>query len=115
MKVSGLFYNAKTFKDVLAGTVIFEEGASGTEMFGVVEGEVEVRLPNGAVRRLGPNTSDFRCLGLLVCAASRVLYLFLSLFSWRRCRFAGMGGARVSRRAWRAVPRSAAPAGGAVL
>jgi CRP/FNR family cyclic AMP-dependent transcriptional regulator len=55
MKVPGLFYNAKTFKDVLAGTVIFEEGAIGTEMFGVVEGEVEVRLPNGAVRRLGPD------------------------------------------------------------
>jgi CRP/FNR family transcriptional regulator, cyclic AMP receptor protein len=55
MKVPGLFYNAKTFKDVPAGTVIFEEGASGTEMFGIVEGEVEVRLRNGAVRRLGPD------------------------------------------------------------
>ena len=30
MKVPGLFHNAKTFKDVPAGTVIFEEGASGT-------------------------------------------------------------------------------------
>lgn len=55
MKVPGLFYNAKTFKDVPAGTVIFEEGTSGTEMFGVVDGEVEVRLPNGAVRTLGPD------------------------------------------------------------
>ena len=54
MKVPGLFHNAKSFKDVPAGTVIFEGGASGTEMFGVVEGEVEVRLPNGAVRTLGP-------------------------------------------------------------
>ena len=55
MLVSGLFAHAKTIKDVPAGTVIFEEGASGTEMFGVVEGEVEVRLPNGAVRKLGPD------------------------------------------------------------
>lgn len=55
MKVTGLFYNAKTFKDAPTGTLIFEEGASGTEMFGIVEGEVEVRLPNGAVRRLGPD------------------------------------------------------------
>jgi CRP/FNR family transcriptional regulator, cyclic AMP receptor protein len=55
MTVPGLFFNAKIFKDVPAGMVIFEEGASGTEMFGVVEGEVEVRLPNGAVRRLGPD------------------------------------------------------------
>ena len=55
MKVPGLFHNAKTFKDVPAGTVIFEAGTSGTEMFGVVAGEVEVRLPNGAVRKLGPD------------------------------------------------------------
>jgi CRP-like cAMP-binding protein len=55
MSVPGLFYNAQTFKDAPAGTVIFEEGSSGTEMFGVVEGEVEVRLPNGATRRLGPD------------------------------------------------------------
>ena len=55
MKVTGIFHNAKTFKDAPAGTLIFEEGASGTEMFGVVEGEVEVRLPDGTVRRLGPD------------------------------------------------------------
>jgi CRP-like cAMP-binding protein len=55
MTVPGLFYNAKTYMDAPAGTVIFEEGSSGAEMFGVVEGEVEVRLPNGMVRRLGPN------------------------------------------------------------
>ena len=55
MKVPGLFLNAKTIHEVPAGTLIFEAGASGTEMFGIVEGEVEVRLPNGAVRRLGPD------------------------------------------------------------
>jgi CRP/FNR family transcriptional regulator, cyclic AMP receptor protein len=55
MKVPGVFYNAKSFRDVPAGTVIFEEGASGAEMYGIVEGEVEVRLPGGAVSRLGPD------------------------------------------------------------
>jgi CRP/FNR family transcriptional regulator, cyclic AMP receptor protein len=55
MKIPGVFYNAKSFRDVSAGTVIFEEGASGAEMFGVVEGAVEMRLPNGAVHRLGPD------------------------------------------------------------
>src|SRR5262249_56279037 len=55
MKLPGLFLNAKTFQEVPAGTLIFEAGASGTAMFGIVEGEVEVRLPNGAVRRLGPD------------------------------------------------------------
>src|SRR6516164_2996983 len=54
MNLPGLFLNAKTFQEVPAGTLIFEAGATGTVMFGVVEGEVEVRLPNGAVRRLGP-------------------------------------------------------------
>ena len=29
MKVPGVFYNAQSFKDVPAGTIIFEEGASG--------------------------------------------------------------------------------------
>jgi CRP/FNR family transcriptional regulator, cyclic AMP receptor protein len=55
MKLRGLFLNAKTFREVPAGTMIFEAGSSGTEMYGVVEGEVEIRLPNGAVRRLGPD------------------------------------------------------------
>jgi hypothetical protein len=55
MKVPGVFYNAKSFKDVPAGTTIFEEGTSGAEMFGIVEGEVDMRLPNGAVHRLGPD------------------------------------------------------------
>ena len=55
MKIPGVFYNAKSFRDVPAGTVIFEEGATGAEMFGVLEGEVVLRLPNGAVHRLGPD------------------------------------------------------------
>jgi CRP-like cAMP-binding protein len=54
MTVPGLFYNARTFRDAPAGTVIFEEGTHGTEMFGIVTGEVELRRSNGAVRRLGP-------------------------------------------------------------
>ena len=58
MKIPGVFYNAKSFRDVPAGTVIFEEGASGAEMFGVVAGEVEVRLPNGAVHRFGPDETS---------------------------------------------------------
>jgi CRP/FNR family transcriptional regulator, cyclic AMP receptor protein len=55
MKVPGVFAHAKTIRDVPAGTVIFAEGEAGTEMFGVVAGEVEVRRSTGAVRRLGPD------------------------------------------------------------
>ena len=54
MTIPGLFRNAKTFEEVPAGTPVFEAGASGTQMFGIVDGQVEVRLPGGAVRRLGP-------------------------------------------------------------
>ena len=54
MTLPGLFRNAKTFQEVSAGTPVFEAGASGTQMFGIVDGQVEVRLPGGAVRRLGP-------------------------------------------------------------
>ena len=54
MTIPGLFRNAKTFEEVPAGTPVFEAGAGGTQMFGIVDGQVEVRLPGGAVRRLGP-------------------------------------------------------------
>lgn len=55
MKVPGVFRNAKTIRDIPAGGVIFEAGATGDEMYGVIEGELEIRLPNGAVRKLGPD------------------------------------------------------------
>jgi len=55
MKIPGVFRNADTMREVPAGTVIFEAGASGSEMFGVVEGEVELRMPRGAVYNLGPD------------------------------------------------------------
>ena len=57
MKVQGVFRAHDTIRDVPAGTVIFSEGDTGEEMYGVVEGEVEIRLPSGFVRRLGPDES----------------------------------------------------------
>jgi CRP/FNR family transcriptional regulator, cyclic AMP receptor protein len=55
MKVPGVFRNANTVKEVPAGDVVFEEGSTGNEMFGIIEGEVEVRTHGGSVRRLGPD------------------------------------------------------------
>jgi CRP/FNR family cyclic AMP-dependent transcriptional regulator len=55
MKVRGLFVNATDVRQVPAGSVIFSEGDAGDEMFGVVQGEVEVRTHNGHVSRLGPD------------------------------------------------------------
>ncbi len=55
MKVQGVFRGAGSSRTVPAGTVIFEEGDAGQEMFGVIEGEVELRLRNGRVLILGPD------------------------------------------------------------
>jgi CRP/FNR family cyclic AMP-dependent transcriptional regulator len=54
-KVVGVFKAAKETRRVPAGTVIFEEGSSGEEMFGVIEGKVELRLPNGKAVAVGPD------------------------------------------------------------
>jgi CRP-like cAMP-binding protein len=55
MKVQGLFKNSSATREVPADAVIFETGDKGEEMFGVIEGKVELRLPNGRVRELGPD------------------------------------------------------------
>ena len=55
MKVKGVFRNADTVREVPAGGVIFEEGSEGEEMFGILEGDVEVRMRGGLVRKLGPD------------------------------------------------------------
>ena len=52
MKVPGVFRNAATVREIPAGGVIFEAGAAGEDMYGVVEGEVEIRTPQGSVRIL---------------------------------------------------------------
>lgn len=52
--VWGLFHNATDTRKVSAGSVIFSEGDLGAEMFGIVEGEVELRGTSGLIGRLGP-------------------------------------------------------------
>ncbi len=53
--VRGVFKGASETRDLPAGTVIFEEGSTGQEMFGVIAGTVELRLSNGHVISLGPD------------------------------------------------------------
>jgi CRP/FNR family transcriptional regulator, cyclic AMP receptor protein len=53
--VAGLFRNAKETRKVEAGSVIFEEGEDGSEMFGIIDGEVELRAKGGVLDRLGPD------------------------------------------------------------
>jgi CRP/FNR family cyclic AMP-dependent transcriptional regulator len=52
--VEGLFRNAKETRKVDAGAVIFDEGDEGAEMFGIIDGEVELRANGRVLRRLGP-------------------------------------------------------------
>jgi CRP/FNR family transcriptional regulator, cyclic AMP receptor protein len=54
-KVLGVFKAATETRDVPAGGVIFEEGSVGEEMFGVIEGRVELRFPDGRVLAAGPD------------------------------------------------------------
>jgi len=51
----GLFFNAKSVEDVASGTVVFEEGAPSSQMYGVIEGEIELRTGGGTVFKVGPN------------------------------------------------------------
>jgi CRP-like cAMP-binding protein len=53
--VPGVFHNAKSVENVAAGTVVFEEGSPGSQMYGVIEGEIELRTSAGQVFKIGPN------------------------------------------------------------
>jgi len=55
MKIAGVFKGAIETREVPVGSVIFESGDSGEEMFGIIEGAVELRLPDGRVLELGPD------------------------------------------------------------
>ena len=55
MKIAGVFKGATETRTVPAGSVIFEAGDPGEEMFGIIEGTVELRLPDGRVFELGPD------------------------------------------------------------
>jgi putative transposase len=67
------------------------------------------------IYRYTPTPGTLGVCGVLGCYRSGAPCGSLSLVSWCRRWSAGMVSARVSRRGWRAVPRSAAPAGGAVF
>jgi CRP-like cAMP-binding protein len=55
MKVLGVFKAANETRELPAGSVIFDDGDEGEEMFGVISGKVELRLHNGEVIELGPD------------------------------------------------------------
>ena len=55
MSVKGIFVSASTTREYAAGDVIFEEGASSSEMYGVVSGAVELVKDGVAVARIEPD------------------------------------------------------------
>lgn len=57
IKVLGVFKGAKETREVPAGTVIFEEGASGNEMFGIIVGRIDLQMANGKSFSLGVDDS----------------------------------------------------------
>ncbi len=55
MSVRGVFVNAKEKRELAAGDVVFSEGDAGSEMFGVVEGSIELRHGDTVVTTIGPD------------------------------------------------------------
>jgi CRP/FNR family transcriptional regulator, cyclic AMP receptor protein len=55
MKVPAVIHNADLVEDIPAGTVIFEAPSVGDCMYGIIQGQVEIRMPHGGVRCLGPD------------------------------------------------------------
>ena len=53
MKVAGVFRNAQSTMGVPAGTVVFQAGDPGAEMYGIVEGEIELRTADRVIATLG--------------------------------------------------------------
>jgi CRP/FNR family transcriptional regulator, cyclic AMP receptor protein len=52
MKISGFFRSAKEVIEVPAGTVVFHEGDEGTSMYGIVEGEIALRVGDRPIATL---------------------------------------------------------------
>ena len=55
MPVVGLFRNAQQTVNVPAGGVVFHEGDEGDEMFGVVEGQLQLQVNGQVIATLGPD------------------------------------------------------------
>ena len=55
MKVHGLFLNSQRTLDVPPGEIVFKEGDPGTEMYGIVSGEVRLEAAGKPIATLGPD------------------------------------------------------------
>ena len=55
MSVRGVFVNASERRGLAPGDVLFSAGEGGTEMFGVIDGAIELRHGDHVVTTIGPN------------------------------------------------------------
>jgi CRP-like cAMP-binding protein len=55
MEVVGLFRNAQDTVSMSEGEVVFAQGDEGKLMYGIVEGEIELRIPSKVIATLGPD------------------------------------------------------------
>lgn len=55
MSAPGLFLNAPARRELSAGEVIYSEGDAGEQMYGIIEGSVELRKGGSVVATLGPD------------------------------------------------------------
>ena len=55
MEVVGLFRNAQDTVSLPAGDVVFQQGDDGDLMYGIVEGEIELRTSSRVIATLGPD------------------------------------------------------------
>ncbi len=53
--VTGLFRNAQQTLNVPAGGVVFREGDVGDEMFGIIEGQIQLQTTDRVIAVLGPD------------------------------------------------------------
>jgi len=52
-KVTGLFVNAQRTISVPAGSVVFHEGELGQELFGIIEGQIQLQTSDRVIALLG--------------------------------------------------------------
>jgi len=53
MKVVGLFINSQKTLEVPAGGIVFNEGDEGSEMYGIIEGEIELHTESRSIATIG--------------------------------------------------------------
>lgn len=55
MRIAGMFGNAQTPRELQPGEVVFAQGDEGEEMYGIVDGSIELHVDGQRIGTLGPD------------------------------------------------------------